>query len=301
MRRRGFTLFHLLLILAILAILLGLLLPAIQKVREAAARAQSANNLHQIAIAVHTYHDANGSFPPGIDGKNYSAFARLLPYIEQDNLYKKIDFTKEMTDKGNDEVRAVVIKTFLAPIDPVESVKKDHAPTNYLFSAGSKASLESNDGVFYLDSATKLTDIKDGTSNTIMAGETLKGDGGEKAVTVKRQHVRLKKDALKDLADDAGVKDWKDGKHIAGDRGASWMDGRFLQGTFASNRAINDEKPDVDCGGAGGLSGLRTLMATTNVAFCDGSVHSLSTGVKLDVLKALATRDGGEVINDGDF
>jgi hypothetical protein len=63
-------------------------------------------------------------------------------------------------------------------------------------------------------------------------GETLKGDGGTKAVTVRRQHVLLGKGALKDLQDDAGVQDFKDGKHIAGDRCASWMDGRFLQGTF---------------------------------------------------------------------
>jgi prepilin-type processing-associated H-X9-DG protein len=301
MRRRGFTLFQLLVVLAVLAILLGLLLPAVQKVREAAARVQSQNNLKQIAIAIHGYHDANGSMPPGIDAKQFSGLARLLPYIEQDAVYKKIDFDKEMTDKANNEARDVFIKTFLAPIDPVTFAKKGHGPTNYLLCAGSKASLEDNDGVFYPDSKVRFTDITDGTSNTLMAGETLKGDGVEKAVTVRRQHVRLKKAALKDINDDSGVAEWKDGKSIAADRGASWMDGRFLQGTFAANRSINDTKPDVDCGGAGGLSGLRTLLTTTNVAFCDGSVHALSSSVKLDVLKALATRAGGEVINEGDF
>jgi prepilin-type processing-associated H-X9-DG protein len=79
------------------------------------------------------------------------------------------------------------------------------------------------------------------------------------------------------------------------------MDGRFLQGTFTGTRALNDPRPDVSCAGAGGLSGPRTLVGGSNAALCDGSVRFISVGVKLDVIKALATRNGGEVINPGDF
>src|SRR5262249_59404296 len=116
-----------------------------------------------------------------------------------------------------------------------------------------------------------LATIADGTSNTLLAGETTRGDGGRAAVDVRRQHVRLRKADLKGLKEDAGVKDWKAGQNVAGDRGSAWIDGRFLQGTATATRRLNDPRPDVDCGGAGGLSGLRNYQPGTNVLVCDGS------------------------------
>ena len=179
-------------------------------------------------------------------------------------------------------------------LDPVKTVKDDYGPTNYLFNAGSKPDLADNDGIFYLDSKVKLTDITDGTSNTLFTGETLKGDGGTKAEDVRRQYVLLKKDALKGIKDDAGVQDFKDDKNIAGDRCASWMDGRFLQGTFTGTLGLNDAKPDVSCGGAGGLSGLRTFGEGANVGFADGSVRFINQSVKPAVWKLLTGRNDGE-------
>jgi hypothetical protein len=299
--RRAFTLFQLLLILALLAILLGLLLPAVAKVRMAAARSQSANNLKQIALAVHNYESTYTVLPPGNDDNHFSVAAKLLPFIEQDNLFKLIDLKKPIDDKANAEARKAIIKVYQSPLDPILSVSMDYGATNYLFNAGAKYDLKDNDGIFYQDSKLKFTDITDGTSNTLLAGETLKGDGGVRAVNVRRQHVLLKKDALKDLTEESGVKEWKDDKHIAADRCASWMDGRFLQGTFAGNRMLNDPRPDVSCAGAGGLSGLRTLIGGSNVAICDGSVRFVSVNVKLDVIKALSTRAGGEVLNPDDY
>jgi prepilin-type processing-associated H-X9-DG protein len=295
-RRRAFTLFHLLVVLALLAILFAMLLPVVARIREEAARTQSRNNLRQLALACHNYHDVNRSLPPGVDARHYSAAVRLLPYIEQDNLYKRLDLSKPCDDKANAEVRKTYVKIFLNPLDRAPSPNMDAAPTNYLFSAGDKPSLTDNNGIFYLDSSIKLTDVKDGTSQTLMIGETLRGDGMVRAVTVQRQHVRLKAADLKDLTDDSGVKDFKDDKHIAADRCSSWIDGRFLQGTFTGTRTLNDDKPDVDCEGAGGLSGLRGLRDGASVAFCDGSVRYAGQTVKLDVWKALATRDGGEVV-----
>ncbi len=295
-KRSAFTLFQLLVILALLALLFALFLPAIAKVRMAAARTQSQNNIKQLALACLNYEATHNVLPPGVDAKGFSTRAYVLPFVEQDNLFKLIDFKSAVDSEANLKLAATGVKTFLNPMDPAPAIMDKTFGTNYLFSAGTKHELKDNDGVFYKDSKVKLTDISDGTSNTMIIGETLRGDGGTKAVDVHRQHVALKKDALKDLKDDSGVKEWKDDKNIAGDRCKNWMDGRFLQGTFTATRLINDEKPDVDCGGIGGLSALRGLEKGCDVGLCDGSVRFVTNSLTLKTWQAAATRAGGDVL-----
>jgi prepilin-type processing-associated H-X9-DG protein len=294
--RGGLSLFELLVVLALLGLALALLLPAVARVRQAASRAQSSNNLKQIGLACHNYHDANGMMPPGCDDNQFSAAARLLPYIEQDNLYKLLDMKKPALDDANKTVRSAMIKVFISPNDPVPMVKPEFGPTNYLFCAGSKYALDKNDGLFYLNSKVKFALVTDGLSNTLMAGETLKGDGMNKAQDVKRQHVKLAKDQLGALNNESGVKDFAEVKNISGDRCAAWIDGRHLQGTFTGTRLLNDAQPDVECDGMGGLSGLRALGNTTNILMGDGSVRAVTANIALPVWKSLASRDGGEVI-----
>jgi type II secretory pathway pseudopilin PulG len=269
--RPAFTLFQLLIVFAILLILFALLLPAIMQARAKAERAKAFNNLRQLTLALNNYAGTyNTDLPPGVDNNHFSTGSRLLPFIEQQDLFTKIDFKKSIDDKANAEARKVKIKTFLSKADPIESVKTEWGATNYLF----------NDKVFYLNSTEHLpATFVDGTSNTIVVGETLKGDGKTKATDVKRQYVLLKKEDLKATGPKTGVKYFKDDKNIAGDRCASWMDGRFLQGTFNARLMPNDERPDVSCGGISGVSALRSFDEFVLVAMCDGSARTVKNTI----------------------
>jgi prepilin-type N-terminal cleavage/methylation domain-containing protein/prepilin-type processing-associated H-X9-DG protein len=123
--RSAFTLIELLVVIAIIAVLIGLLLPAVQKVRSAAARAACANNLKQLALACHNYHDVEKSFPAGLEmsrGRYTVAtfFVRLLPYVEQDALYRQWDFVNPANNSATrTSPAATVVKTFICPADLV--------------------------------------------------------------------------------------------------------------------------------------------------------------------------------------
>ncbi|MBA4191271.1 MAG: prepilin-type cleavage/methylation domain-containing protein [Planctomycetaceae bacterium] len=174
---RGFTLIELLVVIAIIAILIGLLLPAVQKVREAAARTQSQNNVKQLGIACHSYHDIYNRLPGQWStegGVTASLHFWLLPYVEQNAL-----FTLGLTNSNPHNivaVRSAVIKTFISPLDttsPGGISTGDWAASNYANNHG----LFGSPGVSW-DAKRALISITDGTSNTIAFAEKYGRCGG---------------------------------------------------------------------------------------------------------------------------
>jgi len=202
LKRPAFTLIELLVVIAIIAILIGLLLPAVQKVREAAARMKCANNLKQIALAMHNYHDTMSTLPPGqplgyanttsgIASGNRSNWAGyILPYIEQNAIYTQLQTL--LLANGNTYTAPFstnIISSLICPSDPsspkiaatVGNLQGFH--TNYVACHGSSFATPTADpaglnlnGVMFGRSNIKFTDITDGTSNTLMVSELLQGD-----------------------------------------------------------------------------------------------------------------------------
>jgi prepilin-type N-terminal cleavage/methylation domain-containing protein/prepilin-type processing-associated H-X9-DG protein len=192
--RTAFTLIEVLVVIAIIGILIGLLLPAVQQVRQTAARLQCQNNLKQIGLALHGYHDANNGFPPGYmasgayrDGATDTApgwgwAAFTLPYLEQNNTYTRLDLSRPIQNSPDIQE---MIKTYICPSDLAPNAPfmvRDAfgapvtlaAPCSYAACCGGDETDTSDPtglGVFYRNSRTRITDITDGTSETILVGE----------------------------------------------------------------------------------------------------------------------------------
>lgn len=306
----AFTLIELLVVIAIIAILIGLLLPAVQKVREAAARAQSQNNLKQLALACHSFHDVNQGLPSAAFFPNpanplisYSTWIiPIFPYIEQENLHRAwyANPTVAAQYNGITAPAATVVKTLLAPNDalgdtPFEQLAPGANPafpngryvglTSYGCNGGTAAPLSYvQDGVFHYDTRTKLIEILDGTSQTMLLAERHGFDPNWGAL------VRRPSNDMRPFS--------------------AWAGGPFFawRSTLAP---VNFRLPDFSSSTPPALGSAayfdlyyRRLFAVgsanpngANIALCDGSVRFLTTNTSLLTLRELSTRASGNVLN----
>ncbi len=312
--RRGFTLIELLVVIAIIAVLVGLLVPAVQKVREAANRMSCSNNLKQMGLALHNYHGTSGCLPSGRDAMSISAHAWLLPHLEQDGIYKQIDFTQLWNTPANATARAAVVKTFLCPSDSFNSIPAGWAGNNYRVNQGSgllwglppsaagdpNTGMPAPNGPFFINSKTRLTDITDGTSNTAAISEHRKGDFNNGISSVSDTfYLGQAKGFFPKNADEAQqIANALDTKNLLyqgmSDVGAPWIYGYHSTTVyFHSTKPFSNScmyppgriATTADSNHSGGV----------NVTFCDGSVRFVPQSVSLPAWRAMGSSAGGEV------
>jgi prepilin-type N-terminal cleavage/methylation domain-containing protein/prepilin-type processing-associated H-X9-DG protein len=309
-RRSAFTLIELLVVIAIIAILMGLLLPAVQKVRESAARMKCANNLKQIGLAAHMYHDTYGRLPAGETSDNgFSALSFLLPYFEQDNVYKLINFNLNCFDPANDAARMQNISTLRCPSDVQDSPLADSGgATNYYGNKGSgivwqgptgpNANMPLQNGTFCWGTTTRFGDVTDGLSNTAFFSERIMGDGSN-AIVSPIGDVFLDRDSP-NTADEAIAScqalDINDlGNQFPFFMGAPWLNGQhcYMHASPPNGRSC------------GFLFVLRAVMPASsrhtngvNVLLGDGSVHFITNSVDLTTWRAMGSRNGAEILGD---
>ena len=333
---------ELLVVIAIIAVLVGLLLPAVQKVREAAARMSCQNNLKQIGLALHNYESTFHTFPPARNPFSpppplvHSALARLLPYVEQDNVGRLIDFSSPPIffagttppSAGNYTASITVVKLWNCPSDGISgvvpgdgslAVKPDgttsttdhYAGTNYVTCVGSGSAAvnwgkyANSDGMFG-QVAYRIGDVTDGLSNTVAFSESLLGQGGgaepSTASSVlqnaQRQVLTLSGSTVTDDATCSLGN--SSGGYWSNIRGAKWINGHYADANYNHHLLPND--PRWDCSNASHNPGQAAARSNhtggVNVLFGDGSVHFIANSITPVTWQSLATRNGGEVLGD---
>lgn len=321
-RSRGFTLIELLVVIAIIAILIALLLPAVQAAREAARRTQCKNNLKQLGLALHNYHDVYTVFPPGgtyraatVQPAGWSVQARLLPFIEQANLTALIDFSRSYSVQPT--VTPIRVATMMCPSEINDKAYVDGAitywPLNYGANYGewflwNPVTGLFGSGAFGPNSRTGMRDFMDGTSNTLAMAE-----------------VKAFQYYLRDVGSVSNPPVPSDPSTISGLGGtlknsghAEWVDSRSNQSSFTTTFTPNTKAPYNDGGTIRDTDwvNIREGNSATDSTFgvftarsfhtgivqgllMDGSVRGFSDNIDRGLWRSAGTRSGGEV--SGEF
>lgn len=322
-RRSAFTLVELLVVIAIIGILVALLLPAVQAAREAARRMSCSNNMRQIGLALHNYHNTHLKFPPGglyprnATASSFSPQARLLSYLEQENLQDLIDWN--LPYGAQVAVSRTRIASYLCPSDVGDKERItstfEYYPLSYGINFGTwfvydPTGRYGGDGIAYPNSSLGFRDVRDGTSTTIAFAEVkawtpyLRDSGAPNALG-----TPIPADPAAVVAFGGNFK--KDTGHT------EWVDARAHQsgvtGTFTPNTEVlyssGGQNYDVDFNSSreGKTTNQLTFAAVTSrsyhpagvmVLHVDGSARYVSETIELATWRSLTTREGNEVIEN---
>lgn len=326
-RIRGFTLIELLVVIAIIAILVALLLPAVQSAREAARRTECRNNLKQVGLALHNYLDVYRFFPPSFvsdvstnntPGGEWSVHARILPYVEQANLFRQANLSLAYRDPANLGIATQRVGLFICPSDPNDRQRESggvavHYPITYGYNGGTwrvwtNATRSPGNGAFAPNSKFNTAHFTDGTSNTLSFMEVKAftpynrdGDQGTASVPSLSSEVTSLISMGGSNKSETGHTEWVDGRvHQTGctttlpPNSEVFVPGgtREMEGDYTSCR----EDKSCSTPTYAAITARSWHVGSVNALMMDGSVTSFSDSIDLGVWRNLGARNDGNAV-----